>query len=227
MFEKIKNKIKNSGIAGKANYGKIWQEKLGDEQIQWYEGMHKSCLKMHDDFKEFLREKRPSSILEIGCGAGYYPINLKDLFIDKEYVGIDISETAIEFCKSRSPFNFICTDFLKKNIDRKFDLIFSHALIDHVYDIDLFIEKIIKSSNRFVYVTAYRGYFPDLEKHVMRRNNLEGTYYNDVSIKQLTKKFMDMGLQKHEYSFSSIKVDNVGRDDDWQTIIKIEKNNNL
>ena len=223
MFEKIKNKIKNSGIAGKANYGKIWQEKLGDEQIQWYEGMHKSCLKMHDDFKEFLREKRPSSILEIGCGAGYYPINLKDLFIDKEYVGIDISETAIEFCKSRSPFNFICTDFLKKNIDRKFDLIFSHALIDHVYDIDLFIEKIIKSSNRFVYVTAYRGYFPDLEKHVMRRNNLEGTYYNDVSIKQLTKKFMDMGLQKHEYSFSSIKVDNVGRDDDWQTIIKIEK----
>jgi SAM-dependent methyltransferase len=227
LFEKIKNKIKNSGIAGKANYGKIWQEKLGDEQIQWYEGMHKSCLKMHDDFKEFLREKRPSSILEIGCGAGYYPINLKDLFIDKEYVGIDISETAIEFCKSRSPFNFICTDFLKKNIDRKFDLIFSHALIDHVYDIDLFIEKIIKSSNRFVYVTAYRGYFPDLEKHVMRRNNLEGTYYNDVSIKQLTKKFMDMGLQKHEYSFSSIKVDNVGRDDDWQTIIKIEKNNNL
>ena len=227
MFEKIKNKIKNSGITAKANYGKIWQEKLGDEQIQWYEGMHKSCLKMHDDFKEFLREKRPSSILEIGCGAGYYPINLKDLFIDKEYVGIDISETAIEFCKSRSPFNFICTDFLKKNIDRKFDLIFSHALIDHVYDIDLFIEKIIKSSNSFVYVTAYRGYFPDLEKHVMRRNNLEGTYYNDVSIKQLTKKFMDMGLQKHEYSFSSIKVDNVGRDDDWQTIIKIEKNNNL
>ena len=227
MFEKIKNKIKNSGITAKANYGKIWQEKLGDEQIQWYEGMHKSCLKMHDDFKEFLREKRPSSILEIGCGAGYYPINLKDLFIDKEYVGIDISETAIEFCKSRSPFNFICTDFLKKNIDRKFDLIFSHALIDHVYDIDLFIEKIIKSSNRFVYVTAYRGYFPDLEKHVMRRNNLEATYYNDVSIKQMTKKFMDMGLQKHEYSFSSIKVDNVGRDDDWQTIIKIEKNNNL
>tara|TARA_B100001765_G_scaffold185248_1_gene129797 strand:- start:226 stop:909 length:684 start_codon:yes stop_codon:yes gene_type:complete len=227
LFEKIKNKIKNSGITAKANYGKIWQEKLGDEQIQWYEGMHKSCLKMHDDFKEFLREKRPSSILEIGCGAGYYPINLKDLFIDKEYVGIDISETAIEFCKSRSSFNFICTDFLKKNIDRKFDLIFSHALIDHVYDIDLFIEKIIKSCNRFVYVTAYRGYFPDLEKHVMRRNNLEGTYYNDVSIKQLTKKFMDMGLQKHEYSFSSIKVDNVGRDDDWQTIIKIEKNNNL
>ena len=57
----------------------------------------------------------------------------------------------------------------------------------------------------------------------MRRNNLEGTYYNDVSIKQLSKKFADMGLQDREYSFSSIKVDNIGRDDDWQTVIKIEK----
>ena len=223
MFEKIKNKIKNSGITAKANYGKIWQEKLGDEQIQWYEGMHKSCLKMHDDFKEFLREKRPSSILEIGCGAGYYPINLKDLFIDKEYVGIDISETAIEFCKSRSPFNFICTDFLKNSLNKKFDLVFSHALIDHVYDVDLFIEKIIRATDRFAYVTAYRGYFPDLQKHVLRRNNTEGSYYNDISIKQISRKLLDMGLQEQEYSFDSIKVADEGQDDDWQTVIKIEK----
>ena len=227
MFKKIKNKLKNSGIIGKAKYGKIWQEKFGDEQIQWYDNMHNSCLKMHDDFKKFLTEKSPSTVLEVGCGGGYYPRNLKELFTNREYTGVDISETAIEFCKSESPFNFICTDFLKKSLNRKFDLVFSHALIDHVYDVDLFIEKIMESCNRFAYITAYRGYFPDLEKHVMRRNNLEGTYYNDVSIKQLTKKFMDMGLQKHEYSFSSIKVDNVGRDDDWQTIIKIEKNNNL
>jgi len=126
-----------------------------------------------------------------------------------------------------SSFNFICTDFLKKSLNKKFDLVFSHALIDHVYDVDLFVEKIIESSNRSAYITAYRGYFPDLEKHVMRRNNLEGTYYNDVSIKQLSKKFADMGLQDQEYSFSSIKVDNVGQDDDWQTIIKIEKNQEM
>ena len=104
---------------------------------------------------------------------------------------------------------------------------FSHALIDHVYDVDLFIEKIVQSSKRFAYITAYRGYFPDLENHVMRRNNLEGSYYNDISIKQLSKKLAEMGLQEREYSFNSIKVDNVGQDDDWQTIIKIEKNQEM
>jgi SAM-dependent methyltransferase len=227
MFEKIKNKIKNSGVIGKAKYGKIWQEKFGDEQVQWYEEMHNSCLKMHDDFHKFLVEKSPTTVLEVGCGAGYYPRNLKDYFHDMRYTGTDISETAIEFCKSKSSFNFICTDFLKNNLNKKFDLVFSHALIDHVYDVDLFIEKIIDASNRFAYITAYRGYFPDLERHVMRRNNLEGSYYNDISIKQMSKKLSAIGLQEQEYSFYSIKVADEGRDDDWQTIIKIEKNNNF
>ena len=227
MFEKIKNKIKNSGIINKEKYGNIWQEKYGYEQVQWYQKMHNSCLKMHDDFKKFLAEKSPTTILEVGCGAGYYPINLKELFINIEYTGTDISETAIKFCKLKSPFNFICTDFLKNNLNKKFDLVFSHALIDHVYDVELFIEKIIQTSKRFVYVTAYRGYFPDLEKHVIQRNNLEGSYYNDISIKKITKKLAEMGLQEREYSFNSIKVADDGRDDDWQTIIKIEKNNNL
>ena len=223
MFEKVKNKIQNSGIIRKANYGKIWQEKFGDKQIQWYEGMHKSCLKMHDNFKEFIHENSPSTILEVGCGAGYYPINLKELFVGKEYVGIDISETAIKFCRTKSSFNFICTDFLKKELNKKFDLVFSHALIDHVYDVDLFIEKIVESSKRFVYITAYRGYFPDLEKHVMRKNNVEGTYYNDISVKQVDRKLKKMGLGETEYSFTSIRVANEGTDDDWQTVIKIEK----
>ena len=223
VFKQIKDKIKNSGVGDKAEYGKTWQEKSGSEQIEWYEKMHNSCLKMHDDFKKFLAEKSPTAVLEVGCGAGYYPIKLKELFRDMEYTGIDISETAIKACKSKSTFDFICTDFLKKGINKKFDLVFSHALIDHVYDVDLFIEKIIASSNRFVYVTAYRGYFPDLKKHVMRRNDADGSYYNDVSTKQLTKKLLGVGLQEQEFSFNSIKVADEGKDDDWQTIIKIEK----
>jgi SAM-dependent methyltransferase len=227
MFEKIKNKIKKSRIVGKAKYGKIWQEKFGDDQIQWYMDMHNSCLNMHNDFKKFLHQKSPLTILEVGCGAGYYPINLKEIFTDIDYTGIDISESAVEYCKSKSPFNFVCTDFLKESLNKKFDLVFSHALIDHVYDIDLFIEKVLEACKKFAYITVYRGYFPDLEKHVMRRNQLEGTYYNDVSIKQLRKKLLDMGLLEQEFSFSSIKVDNKGPADDWQTIIKIEKKNNL
>ena len=32
----LKNKIKNTGIFGHFSYVKIWQEKEGDEQNDWY-----------------------------------------------------------------------------------------------------------------------------------------------------------------------------------------------
>ena len=45
----------------------------------------------------------------------------------------------------------------------------------------------------------------------------------NIKKEKITKKLTEMGLQEREYSFNSIKVADEGRDDDWQTIIKIEK----
>jgi len=93
--------------------------------------------------------------LEIGCGTGIYPINFRELFSDKSYSGINISESAIEHCKLHSNFDFYCGDYLQMNIEKKFDLVFSNAVIDHVYDIDLFLSKIIKSCKKHAYISAY------------------------------------------------------------------------
>ena len=144
--------------------------------------MHESCIPMHEDFIKFLEKNSVDLVLEIGCGTGYYPINLENVFKDKKYTGIDISETAINYCKSQSDFEFICMDILKNEFNRRFDLVYSHAVIDHVYDIDLFIEKIIKFSKKYVYITSYRGFFPELKEHKMNWNDSEGSYYNDISV---------------------------------------------
>ena len=53
----------------------------------------------------------------------------KKLFENMEYTGIDISTTAINFCKENSDFIFICDDFIKMDLDKKFDLIYSHAVV--------------------------------------------------------------------------------------------------
>jgi len=224
MFDKIKNKIKNKGVFGKGEYGTTWQQRTGKEQSNWYERMHNSCIPMHEDFIKYLKEFPINTILEIGCGTGYYPIKLKEIFAERKYTGIDISQTAIEYCKTQSNFEFICTDFLKNNLNRKFDLVYSHAVIDHVYDIELFIENIVKLSRKNAYITSYRGYFPDLKKHKMNWNDSEGSYYNDISAKMVTQKLRDLGLEDDEFSIDSIKVASEGSDDDFQTIIKINKN---
>ena len=222
MFKIIRNKIKNTGIFGHSSYGKTWQEKEGGEQIDWYNRMHESHKIQHQDFIQYLKtRKNLETVLEVGCGTGVYPIKLKELFANIKYTGIDISETAIKQCKKNSPFEFIAGDFIKLDISRKFDLVFSHAVVDHVYDMDEFIAKIVNLTKKYAYITAYRGFFPDLKKHKMNWHNEDGSFYNDFSIIQINKKLKEMGL--NEFDIRSLKVDDKNNNQDYQTIIEIEK----
>jgi SAM-dependent methyltransferase len=162
-------------------------------------------------------------VFEVGCGTGVYPIKLKELFSNIKYTGIDISETAIKQCKKNSSFEFLVGDFIKLNISKKFDLVYSHAVVDHVYDMDAFVAKIVDVTKKYAYITAYRGFFPVLKKHRMNWNNEDGSYYNDFSIIQIKKKFKEIGLNENEFNIRSLKVDNKNDNLDYQTIIEIEK----
>ena len=221
----IKNKIMKFGYLKKTQYGKTWNEKNSVEQNEWYSKMHDSCKEQHNLFKNFLQERKNiSTILEVGCGTGIYPIKHRALFSDMQYVGIDISQSAIEQCKKNSNFEFICADFIKLHTSQKYDLVFSHAVIDHVYDITAFISKLITVSNKYTYVSSYRGFFPNLLQHKMKWNNNDGCYYNDISVKQLTNTFNKIGLSEDEFVIKPVCVANNGTNDDWQTVIMITKN---
>jgi len=223
MLRTIKNKIMNTGIFGNKSYGKTWQEKDGDEQVKWYDKMHKSHEVQHEDFLKFLKIKEPETVLEVGCGTGYYPTKLKELFSEIKYTGTDISETAIKQCKENSSFEFMAGDFLKIDFSKKFDLVFSHAVVDHVYDMDSFILKIINLSKKYSYITAYRGFFPELKKHKINWNNEDGSYYNDLSIPQIKKIFKENGIDENEIKIRSLKIDNQNNNLDYQTVIEFER----
>lgn len=65
-------------LFGKTQYGEHWKP----ENIDWYENIHKSNHLIHEDFKQYLKSKNDiKTILEIGCGAGIYPINIKKYFL--------------------------------------------------------------------------------------------------------------------------------------------------
>jgi SAM-dependent methyltransferase len=224
VFKIIRNKIKNTGIFGHSSYGKTWQEREGNKQNDWYDQMHESHKIQHQDFIQYLKtRKNLETVLEVGCGTGVYPIKLKELFANIKYTGTDISETAIKQCKKNSSFEFIAGDFIKLDISRKFDLVFSHAVVDHVYDMDEFVAKIVNLTKKYAYITAYRGFFPDLKKHKMNWHNEDGSFYNDFSIIQINKKLKEMGLNENEFDIRSLKVDDKNDNLDYQTIIEIEK----
>ena len=209
-----------SKVFGKSSYGKQW--KVSDDE--WYLKIHKSNYLLHEDFKNYLKSKKDiKTILEIGCGAGVYPIKFKELFQNISYTGLDISQDAIDYCKRNSSFNFICGDFIKMEMNEKFDLIYSHAVVDHVYGIDAFITKIVQSTKKYAYINSYRGYHTELSKHKMKWNDDEGCYYNDLSVSQVKDVLLKSGLEQSEFIIRSQESGQTEESLKNQLVIEINK----
>ena len=82
--------------------------------------------------KFFDQQKNKSSILDIGCGKGvlYKYLNQNGSLAGSDYMGIDLSETAIEAALQRfSETNFKQLDFENNSIEKKFGvIIFNESL---------------------------------------------------------------------------------------------------
>ena len=176
----VGNEIKQK-IFGKSDYGNDDWKKAN---FEWYEKIHDENSSLHDSFMKYFDNKKNSikTVLEVGCGAGIYPIKYKKIFGGLQYTGVDFSETNIEYCKKQSQFNFVAGDFIKMNVNQQYDLVYSHAVIDHVYDIDVFLRNLLRSCKKYAYINAYRGFFPDLEKHEMKWRDDDNCYYNKISV---------------------------------------------
>lgn len=193
IFRELKQRI-----IGKSQYGNIeWK----NANFEWYSKIHDANFLVHQNFMKYFldRKKDVKTVIEVGCGAGVYAIRYKDLFNDLHYTGLDISKEAIEYCKKNSDFNFICDDLIKMEITQKYDLVYSHAVIDHVYDVDAFISKLILMCKKYAYINAYRGYFPNLDKHQMTWRDDDGCYYNDLSVNQVKEILLKNGLKEDEF----------------------------
>jgi SAM-dependent methyltransferase len=176
-YNKVKNKWKPS------NYGYYWNKETSN--LEWYMWMYNSRLKMHKDLIQWVYNKekngeRIDSIADIGCGLG---VGYSEEFTNKTYVGVDISPKNIEWCKHnrKNPTHSYVTDLSYLKNQLKFDLVFSSGTIDNSHDITHFLKNMVKNTNKWIYITCYRGWFPDLKEHVYSWNESHGCFYNDIS----------------------------------------------
>jgi 2-polyprenyl-3-methyl-5-hydroxy-6-metoxy-1,4-benzoquinol methylase len=95
-----------------------------------YEKVSKSYEEV---YKNVLPEDLNAKILDIGCGLGHFLYFLSKKGY-KNYLGIDISEQNIDYCKKNISKNVAlidACDYLENVID-KFDLIVAHDLLEHI-----------------------------------------------------------------------------------------------
>tara|TARA_B100000029_G_scaffold492315_1_gene553443 strand:+ start:696 stop:1580 length:885 start_codon:yes stop_codon:yes gene_type:complete len=188
IFKTYVGKTKNS-IGIKKQFGDKFIHGGYNENSDWfYERMFFSKISSLNFLNEFLNSRNFSSVLEIGCSTGLLPKFMMKNFPNLEYTGIDLSPQSLELAKQNfKPGNYISGDFLKMNIDDDYELIISLDVVDHVYDPDAFIEKIIFKTKKYGFIRAYRGFFDKIDDHEMEYRENEGIYLNNLSVKKIQK----------------------------------------
>lgn len=167
-------------------YGTWWNDEVVCTK-EWYDDIHSRRMKIHKFFLDWARKQAKereitlSSVLEVGCGSSMFYSNK---CFGQHYVGVDVSEWAIEACKNSKPANhheFFAGNVEDMEFNMRFDIVFAHAVIDHVGDIDKFLKKLCELSQGLVFLSSYRGYFPDSTEHDCKWSAAFSCWFNDIS----------------------------------------------
>ena len=135
-------------------------EKFSNMASEWWnpEGKFKSLHKFNPIRIKYIRDnavkhfkiksqKQPLknlSILDIGCGGGLLSEPMRKL--GASVTGIDASKTNIDIAnihskKSKLKINYICASPESLKINQKFDIILNMEIVEHVEDVNYFINK--------------------------------------------------------------------------------------
>lgn len=189
--------VSGDGRARPDGYGTVWQRHTGG--LDWYTWMYEGRKEQHLAFQAWVRAMSRlepiDTVLELGCGLA---VGYSEFFADRRYVGADISAKEIAWCRQHRAnprHDYVSCDFIEHTFDERFDLVFSQGTIDNTYDMDAFLRAAVRASRKWVYITAYRGYFPELDEHVYRWSEAEGCYYNDLSPSAAWRCLADAGCR--------------------------------
>jgi len=195
------------------DFGEYWKEKT---DLEFYRYIYEDRLPQHKAFMNLIKEKWEDieSVCEVGCGRG---IGYADFFKDKQYTGIDISADNIEWCQkncNNPRHKWILADFIKNPPEEKFDLIFCQGTIENVYDMDALVEKMSDCCKKFLYITAFKGYFSKLKEHVYEWNPVCKCFENKLSplcVKALLVQmgFSDISILPQKTKKQDIKFETV------------------
>ena len=102
-------------------------------------------LPLYSHLTSILRNNAPVEnykILEVGCGYGYTTYGVKQLGFD--VTGIDLSTEAINIAKANFGDYYQVSQLQELPDSLKYDLIFANEVIEHLDNLDVFMENLLK-----------------------------------------------------------------------------------
>lgn len=182
----------------------------------WENGATHAHGFLYPTLKALLKENKNKLILDVGCGNG----EMANLLINEGYnvYGTDGSITGIEIAKTRNSDRFFVQDINSAELpielqNKKFDLIISTEVIEHLYNPRGYIEfcKNILLQNKkgeIIISTPYHGYFKNLALAITGKMDShftvlwDGGHIKFWSIKTITQLLEEFGFKIIEFKGS-------------------------
>lgn len=159
-----------------------------------------------DVLNEFIINNDIKTVIELGCGDG----NQLTLARYPNYIGYDVSQTAIEMCKKKfaadttKQFNIIGNDNIKKG-----ELVISLDVIYHLIEEDVYhsyMKSLFQSSTKFVIIYS-SNYDKQMAGHVKCRK------FTDWTEKNCTEEWSLLEIIPNKYPFDKNDPNNTSMAD--------------
>lgn len=124
---------------------------------------------------------RIESVADFGCRLD---LGASEALAGVRCIGFDFDQSAIDFHRetdaaTRSEYR--CFDFELEPASREFDLVISIGTIDSCWDVDVFLDAMIRVARGWIYLTCEQGWLPDLAEHRYSWSERDGSFRNAVS----------------------------------------------
>ena len=139
--------------------------------LQILDGAYQGMFSMHRDVHERAYQDiglTSKSVLEMACGTGFaYPLaRARDL----NYLGVDISETAIAMCCLKYPdalFLNAPIDSLSALADCCFDTVYCSSMLEHIGKVEIALQEMWRLAARRLDLVFYEG-LTEFDEHLFR-----------------------------------------------------------
>ena len=163
------------------------------------------------DIKKLIDKYTVRSIIDIGCGSGYFVNLIKYHYPEIKVDGLDFSKVQLNNAKKISrglnqKINYINKDFLTAKLNEKYDFVFCNGVIHHNKLYKKFFNKILKLRFNFgvlgLYSASRKTFFEFFKNEhklfydYFDSKDLAKTWYNDQFNNLYEKTFTLIELQK-------------------------------
>lgn len=148
------------------DYDVLWDKTWGD--MQDLGPVHRHTARIIVDT---VRRLQPQSIIDVGCGNGANLEAIQQALDITDLMGIDVSEQALGVARQRVRGDFRTLDLERETIDRKFDLVLTSQVIEHLHDDDRFLAKLREMCGKYVFVGTMQGRMRKSEVHIGHLRN--------------------------------------------------------